>query len=124
MMKIWKINGLELTLDMEDADTAERYESAFELIMKEENETRNIAKLSQKIRAYCKIFRNLYDRIFGEGTSTKIFENVPENCAEYDRIYCDFLDFVKNQQSDSAQRKSRILAKYSPNRQQRRMKKK
>ncbi|MDE6519236.1 MAG: hypothetical protein K2K91_02095 [Ruminococcus sp.] len=123
-MKIWKINGLELTLDMEDADTAERYESAFEVMMKEENETRNIAKLSQKIRAYCKIFRNLYDRIFGEGTSAKIFENVPENCAEYDRIYCDFLDFVKNQRSDSAQRKSRILAKYSPNRQQRRMKKK
>ncbi|MDE7364592.1 MAG: hypothetical protein K2N27_06875 [Ruminococcus sp.] len=123
-MKIWKINGLELTLDMEDADTAERYESAFELMMKEENETRNIAKLSQKIRAYCKIFRNLYDRIFGEGTSAKIFENVPENSAEYDRIYCDFLDFVKNQRSDSAQRKSRILAKYSPNRQQRRMKKK
>lgn len=123
-MKTWKINGLELTLDMEDADTAERYESAFELMIKEENETKNITKLSEKIRSYCKIFRNLYDRIFGEGTSAKIFENVPENCAEYDRIYCDFLDFVKNQQSDSAQRKSRILAKYSPNRQQRRMKKK
>lgn len=123
-MKTWKINGLELTLDMEDADTAERYESAFEVMMKEENETRNIAKLSKKIRAYCRIFRNLYDRIFGEGTSAKIFENVPENCAEYDKIYCDFLDFVKNQQSDSAQRRSGILAKYSPNRQQRRMKKK
>ena len=124
MMKIWKINGLELTLDMEDADTAERYESAFEVMTKEERETRNIAKLSKKIRAYCRIFRNLYDGIFGEGTSAKIFENVPENCAEYDRIYYDFLDFVKNQQSDSAQRRNEILAKYTVNRQQRRMKKK
>lgn len=123
-MKTWKINGLELALDMEDADTAERYESAFDIMMQEEKETKNIVRLSQKIRAYCKIFRNLYDRIFGEGTSAKIFENVPENCAEYDRIYCDFLDFVKNQRSDSAQRKSRILTKYSPNHQQKRMNKK
>ena len=123
-MKIWKINGLELTLDMEDADTVERYESAFEAMTKEENETKNITKLSEKIRSYCRIFRNLYDGIFGEGTSAKIFADVPENSAEYDRIYCDFLDFVKNQQSNSAQRRSGILAKYSPNRQQRRMKKK
>lgn len=124
MMKIWKINGLELALDLEDADTAERYESAFDIMMQEEKETKNIGRLSQKIRAYCKIFRNLYDRIFGEGTSEKIFENIPESCVEYDRIYCDFLDFVKNQRSDSAQRRSRILARYSPNRQQRRMNKK
>lgn len=123
-MKIWKINGLELVLDMEDADTAECYEQAFEAMIKEENETKNIAKLSEKIRAYCRIFRNLYDRIFGEGTSAKIFENIPDNCSEYDKIYCDFLDFVKNQQSDSAQRRSGILAKYSSNRQQRRMQKK
>lgn len=113
MMKIWKINGLELTLDMEDADTAERYESAFEAMVKEENETKNIVKLSEKIRSYCKIFRSLYDRIFGEGTSEKIFENAPDNCSEYDKVYCDFLDFVKNQQSDSAQRRSEILAKYA-----------
>lgn len=124
MMKIWKINGLELVLDMEDADTAERYEQAFEAMVKEENETRNIVRLSEKIRSYCKIFRNLYDRIFGEGTAEKIFENIPENCSEYDRIYCDFLDFVKNQQSDSAQRRNKIMAKYAVNRQQRRKNKK
>lgn len=124
MMKIWKINGLELVLDMEDADTAERYEQAFEAMKKEENETRNIAKLSEKIRSYCKIFRNLYDRVFGEGTAEKIFENIPVNCSEYDRVYCDFLDFVKNQQSDAAQRRNKIMAKYAVNRQQRRMNKK
>ncbi len=123
-MKRWKINGHELTHDIEDADTVERYESAFEIMKKEENEAKNITKLSEKIRSYCKIFRNLYDRIFGEGTSEKIFANVPDNGAEYDKIYCDFLDFVKSQHFDSKQIKRSSIEKYNPYRQQRRMKKK
>ena len=75
--KTWEINGLNLELDLENADCMERYENAFEEMKKEENEVPKDGKASMRIRAYCRLFRNLYDNIFGEGTiiSTKPMAN-------------------------------------------------
>ena len=118
--KIWEINGLSLELDLQDADTSERYEKAFDNMKADENSLPKDGKLSDRIRAYCKIFRDLFDSLFGEGAAEKIFAGVPDNADRYDEIYFDFLDFVAKQKNDIIQRKAERFAKYAPNRQQRR----
>ncbi len=110
----WKVNGCELNLDLGDADVMERYENAFEAMAAEEGEISGEMRQSEKIRAYCNLYRKLYNRIFGEGTSEKIFEGCPENTAVYDEVYYSFLGFVKNYVTDSARRRAEKLAKYNP----------
>lgn len=121
--KIWEINGLSLELDLEDADCMERYENAFEKMSEEEKQIPKDGKYSAIIRAYCRLFRDLYDRLFGEGTSEKLFEGVPENTDAYDEVYYKLLDFVTAQRTAAVEKRAEKLSKYRPNRQQRRNKK-
>ena len=110
----WKVNGCELSLDLGDADVMERYEKAFEAMSAEEGEITDDMKQSEKIRAYCNLYRKLYNRIFGDGTSEKIFADCPESTAVYDDVYYSFLDFVENYVVGSARRRAEKLAKYRP----------
>lgn len=121
--KIWEINGLSLKLDLEDADCAERYEKAFEKMSEEEKQVPKDGKLSARIRAYCRLFRNLYDRLFGEGTSEKIFKGIPDNTDAYDEVYYKLLDFVTAQKIATAEKRNEKISRYRPNRRQRRNKK-
>ena len=116
----WEINGLSLELDLDDADNMERYENAFELMAKEETEIPKDGRQSERIRAYCKLFHSLYDRIFGDGTSDKIFSGVKQSIKEYDEIYLSFLNFVQAQMISAAQERAEWRSKYFPNREQRR----
>ena len=121
--KIWEINNLSLELDLENADCMERYENAFDEMKKEENEVPKDGKASIRIRAYCRLFRNLYDNIFGEGTSEKIFKDIPDNTDAYDKIYFEFLEFVTAQRASAAETRNERMSKYRLNRKQRRSKK-
>lgn len=112
--KIWEINGCKLSLDIEDADVMERYENAFETMAEEENEIPKDSRQSEKIRAYCQLYKNLFDRIFGNGTSEKIFADCPTNTSVYDDIYFEFLSFVHNQALNSAKQKAEKLSRYRP----------
>lgn len=123
-LKIWEINSLKLELDMEDADVQERYENAFEKLSEEENQIKKDGKMSEFTRSYCNMFVRLYDRIFGEGTSEKIFAGIPVSISRYIEIYDSFLEFVKQQTDDVNANIAKKIAKYRPNRQQRRSKKK
>lgn len=123
-LKIWEINSLKLELDMEDADVQERYENAFEKLSEEENQIKKDGKMSEFTRSYCNMFVRLYDRIFGEGTSEKIFAGIPVSISRYIEIYDSFLEFIKQQTDDANANIAKKVAKYRPNRQQRRSKKK
>lgn len=123
-LKIWEINSLKLELDMEDADVQERYENAFEKLSEEENQIKKDGKMSEFTRSYCNLFVRLYDRIFGDGTSEKIFAGIPVSISRYIEIYDSFLEFVKQQTDDVNANIAKKVAKYRPNRQQRRSKKK
>lgn len=112
-MKTWEINGLSLTLDLDDYECAARYEAAFEA-MSEEESVPVEGKLSERIQSYCELFRRLFDRIFGDGTSDKLFEGIPTSCSAYDEVYLSFLDFVGRQISENARDRAARLAKYSP----------
>lgn len=115
----WSYNGVELTLDIQDVDTIERYEAAFDALSEEEKQIPKDGRKSIQIRAYCRMFRNLFNALFGEGTDTKMFGE-KDNAREMTECYENFLQFVVNQHAALAETQSRILTRYSPNRAQRR----
>lgn len=120
-IRAWEINGLSLALDLADADVMERYEKAFDIMDDEEKALPKDGRGSAFIRAYCQMYRNLYDNVFGAGTSDLIFKDVPTNSEKYDEIYDDFLNAVGEIRMSIVQRQAKIIEKYIPaNRKQRR----
>ncbi len=118
--KVWEINGVSLPLDLDDADAMERVEDAFDAMEQEEKQIPKDGKLSARIRAYCNLFRNLFDRIFGEGTSEQIFKDKPMKTEIYDEAYVSFLECIRTQKEKAAQERRDRLNRYRPNRRQRR----
>ena len=116
----WEINGVSLTIDLQDADQMERYEAAFDQMGEDEKTIPKDGKASVRIRAYCAMFRKLYDNIFGAGTSDKIFAGQPTSTDVYDSVYEQFLAFVRGQLVGASERRAQMLQKYRPNREQRR----
>lgn len=109
----WKINGLELSLDIEDADTVEKYEAAMEQLEADFPKDKSDGAAAY-IRAYCKAFRTLYDSLFGDGTAARIFADVPDNVRKYTAVYGDFLAFVSKQAAQSHADMVQIRRKYLP----------
>lgn len=118
--KVWEINGISLPLDLEDVEVMERYENAFDVMTSEEKTIRIDGRASGRIRAYCMLYRNLFDRLFGEGTADKIFAGQPMSAAVHEEAYTSLLDFVKAQTAAANDRRNALLNKYRPNRAQKR----
>lgn len=111
---IWTVNGCEFELDMEDAETAENYLSAIAIL--EQAEDADFSNLAEKIRSYCKAFRDFYDTLLGEHASEKIFAGIKDNMRKYDEIYTSLLDFIAKQTTVSSNRMNEISRKYAPKR--------
>ena len=118
--KTWEINGISLPLDLSDADVMARYEDAFEAMGKDETSIPKDGRGSERIRGYCNMYRNLYDRIFGDGTAARIFEGLPTSSEVYENVYESFLDFVMGQTEEIANRRAAFLSRFTPNRAQKR----
>ena len=114
---IWTVNGCEFELDMEDAETAERYLSAMEIL--ENARDMDFSNLLEKIRVYCKTFRDFYDTLLGKNASEKIFSGIKDNTRKYDEIFSSLLDFIARQRAVSSNRMNEISRKYAPKRQKR-----
>lgn len=97
MDKIWTYGEVSLTLDMADAVTVERYEDAFDQLAKEAASLPKDGRASARIRAYCAMYRRLFDRLFGEGTADALFQDIPDNTDRYDEVYGAFLQFIAAQ---------------------------
>lgn len=123
-LTVWEINGLSLELDLGDADVMERYEKAFEEMADTEKLLPKDGKASEKIRAYCNVFRRLFDKIFGSGSSEKLFDGVPVKTSAYEEVYFSFLEFAEKQLVDYEKQRAQRLSRYIPDRQQRRSDKK
>ena len=118
--KTWEINGISLPLDLSDADVMARYEDAFEAMKQDETDIPRDGRASERIRGYCRMYRNLYDRLFGEGTAERIFDGLPTSSEVYESVYASFLTFVTAQAEEIARRRAEVFNKYSPSREQRR----
>ncbi|MBO5568824.1 MAG: hypothetical protein J6A79_07850 [Clostridia bacterium] len=115
----WEINGNAYPLNMQDVDDAAKYEAAFDAMAEEERAIPKDGRLSDLLRAKADLYRNLFDRLFGNGASLEIFGERNDLTA-MDDIYEQFLTFVSKQVDEAKARQSSIIERFSPNRAQRR----
>lgn len=116
----WTYNGHEFYLDMDNLDDLERYDKA-------QNEQRTYlarqTSLTSEVRpliSYCGGIRVLFDTLFGEGTAEKLLGD-SRKPTDYDAVYESFNDFLYAQMHENAVRRDKMLNKYKPNREQRRI---
>ena len=110
------INGYELDIDFTDADTMEKIENGVKVLydeaekLQKENEDGNVTT-AEGIRQECKILKDFFDYVFGEGTSKKIFgdKNSLELCLN---AYEDIIK-MRDKQFESLNNK---ISAYSPDR--------
>lgn len=118
-MRTWEYNGVKLEVDLQDADFAERYEKAFNRMGEDEKKVPKDGTNSELIRAYCSLFYHLFDDIYGEGTSERLFGG-KKNAGMCDEAYGAFIQAAQQCNADAAQRRNAFYSKYAPNRDQRR----
>ena len=81
------INEVELDVDFTDADFIEKLDQAYKEVNKETNklqENKDNLTPAEGIRQECKIVKDFFDYVFGDGTSKKIFgeKNSLKMCIE------------------------------------------
>lgn len=114
-----KINGVELEdLDIYDADVAEKYEKQLDKIEKLTTKVEGMG-LSEGIRYQCNLIFDIFNELFGEGTDKKVFgEKV--NLKTCLNAFAELIE----QTNEQKKKIGKLSNKYSPNRAQRRAKKK
>lgn len=111
----WDIEGLSLELDITDADAAERYDAAAELLRKDIPATGKVGMNTVAyIRTYCMAHRKFYDTVFGEPVSERIFAKIPDSIRKYNAIYAKFLAFIAGQSTAVRNETTEICEKYLP----------
>lgn len=114
----FEINSVLLHFDAEDADEMEKLENAYSLMNEVEQELANLKKQkkvsgSALIRGYCKMYRDFFDFVFGDGTADKIFKNQKMKAEIHENAYIAFLDALFMQKAASADKKLERWRKYA-----------
>lgn len=75
-MGIININGIELEIDMMDADVVEKYEQLTEKLVKEISEPAQYEGLSNSegMKLQCRHIGGFFDALFGSGTAKRVFK--------------------------------------------------
>lgn len=120
-MSLYTIGDVELEIDMEDYDFQKKYEEAFHKMEAEEKEVQNAGMLSDFTKRYCQMFYNLFDHIFGDGTSKKLFGE-KYNSRMTEEVYEEFVSICGKQAEEAQKRRNKYANKYKPNQQKRRAK--
>ena len=116
----WEYNGQKFTLDMNDLDDLERFDKAKQAQQRATAKLLPGANEARDLIAYCEGIRALFDTLFGEGTAEKLLGNTKKP-TDYDAVFESFYDFLYDQTKEIAERRAKMLAKYKPNREQRRI---
>lgn len=110
-MSLWKFNNVELEIDMADVEFQEKYEKAFDKMSAAEKNLKKTGKLSELSRGYCDMFYNLFDDLFGPGTSEKMFQK-RYNVRDCDKAYDSFMKECKRQVTEINKSRARIYGRY------------
>ena len=87
---IWSINGLELEMDLDDAETLEKYEKAFTEMDVQEKEFPKDGKTSEIVRRYCDLYYRLFENLFGKDNADKIVQK-KYHMGQWEEVYASFL---------------------------------
>lgn len=117
VITVFKYNGAEYECDVRDADTSERFEDAVEKMKEEEKNLPKTGKTSELIRAHCKLIKDFFDRVLGEGAGNALCTE-KSNVSKCYAAYEAFLEVIRLQKDDIVNSKN-TFSKYS-NREQRR----
>ena len=112
-MSLYKINNVELDIDMDDYEFQKKYEDAFEKLGESEKELQKVGKSSEITKGYCEMMRQLFDDIFGEGTSKKLFGE-KYNIRVTNEVYEEFIRICSEQARASRQQMHSLVNKYKP----------
>ena len=111
------INGYEVDIDFTDADVIERIDKGCEKLYQEAEELKKLQKedenfnTAEGIRQECKIIKDFFDYVLGEGTSEQIFKgkNSLNLCL---KAYDDIVEMKEKQFKELNDR----ISDYSPDR--------
>ena len=108
------INGVEFEIDFTDADILDLIDKSSEVVLEKaeklKKEKENLS-LAEGIRQECKIVKEFFDDVFGEGTSEEVFKgkNSLTKCLN---AYEDIMNAYQEQYKSYNDR----ISKYSPDR--------
>ena len=117
---IWTYNGQEFTLDMNDLNDLHRFDKAKEAQRSVHAKLPIGANDARELIAYCEGIRAMFDTLFGEGASEKLLGDTRKP-TDYDAVFESFNDFLYAQTRDITEKRMKMLNKYKPNREQRRV---
>lgn len=105
---IWSINGLELEMDLDDAETLEKYEEAFTEMDVQEKEFPKDGKTSEIVRRYCDLYYRLFENLFGKDNADKIVQK-KYHMGQWEEVYASFLKFASLQMNAINARRNAII---------------
>lgn len=110
------INGVEFDIDFTDADTLDLIDNESKKVYEKAEKLRIEENLSpaEGIRQECKIVKDFFDNVFGEGTSEEIFKG-KDSLTQCLNAYEDLMNAYQEQYKSYYDR----INKYSPDRLQR-----
>ena len=111
------ILGVELELDVFDADVIEVCEREFAAVKDQVGNKENYKGMSSAdgIRFQCRKINDFFDHVFGEGTAEKIFKG-KSNIKDHMEAF----SVVSNEVTASKDKFTAMVDKYTPNRAERR----
>lgn len=109
----WNINGVSIPFDMEDAETAQKYQDAASILGRFGNSD-TLSNEAERIRADCTVIRSFFAAVFDVETADAIFQDVPDNRRKYLDVFESFVAFAYRQSINAAQRMLRIQKQYVP----------
>lgn len=109
----WNHNGVSVPFDMEDAETAQKYQEAASLLEKFGNND-TLSNEAERIRADCAVIRSFFAAVFDTETADAIFRDIPDNRRKYLDILESFMAFIYKQTINAAQRMLQIAKQYVP----------
>ena len=109
----WNVRGLNIPLDLEDAETSKNYQQAAELL-KAFGTQEQLSNEAERIRADCAVIRSFFAAVLGETNTDSLFREIPDNRRMYLDIFEEFLAFVYRQTLAAAQRMTTIIQQYAP----------
>lgn len=112
-MSKMKFNGVELELDLMDADIMEKYEYEIQKVVSDIQEPNQYKgkTTAQGMRLQCRYVNDFFDRLFGAGTASKLFEG--SNNIEK---HMEAFGMATNMAKQVSDRTFEIMNKYGPQR--------
>ena len=111
--------GVELELDILDADVFEVYEAAVNEVSRKvtENDELEGQKTSQKLRFQCTTIKEFFDEVFGPGTADRLFHgknNIKDCIDAYLAVLKTFKEVASDLRIAMANDQAKLMGKYEP----------